>query len=336
MSEGGNLALTDSIAIVVIAGLLSLLPVVALLWVYYVRERKPSVRGSSIAQFFILGMLAVGVAVILERAVYAIWDTTSPATSGAFFAEYTFLNNPRGVALAGLVSFGIIALIEECVRYFLFGELFRRTDDFDQLIDGVQYGFALGLGFAFVENTLYFFQLFRGLDFDTLVVVFFLRFLISTAGHLAFAGVMGYLYARAALSPAERRPLLLRAFLLPWLMHGFFDFLLTVQLSFYTVLLLMFPLALFWLWWGDERLFELHVLHGRRLRFPIAFRKANILWPRMRVVEVLPAMHACPNCYTHLREEETRCVSCGLKLHRRGFPPRFPFILRDEETDVVG
>jgi RsiW-degrading membrane proteinase PrsW (M82 family) len=319
---------SDSIATVIIAGLLSLLPVFILLWVYYVREDRPSVRGTAIARYFALGAVAVGLAVLLERGVYAFWQRVSPETSGVFFASNIFPADLPSVLAAAFVSFLIIALIEESVRYFLMRLAMRRSPEFDQLIDGVQFGMALGLGFAFIENTIYFLELFRSLDFDTLVVVFFLRFLISTVGHMAFGGVMGYCLAHAEVYRPERRMFLRRAFLFPWLMHGVFDLLLTIQLSFYTVLLLVIPLYIFWSWWQDERLFELHVLQGRRLRFPVSVKKREVR-PRPHVVEVLPAMRSCPNCYSVIGDKDTRCASCGLRLHRRGIPSLLPFLSKE-------
>jgi RsiW-degrading membrane proteinase PrsW (M82 family) len=320
---------SDSIAITVIAGLLSLLPVVALLWVYYVREQRPTVSGRTVARFFLLGMLSVGGSVLLERGVYEFWKWISPDTASAFFADTLSLTDLPSLVAAALVAFGIIALAEEGVRYLLMRRAFQRPSDFDQLIDGVQYGFALGLGFAFVENTLYFLQLFRGLDFDTLAIVFFLRFLISTIGHLSFGGVMGYFLAMAAIHPGECRVFLRRAFWIPWIMHGFFDTLLSVQLSFYTVLLLSIPLIIFWQWFQDDRMFELHMLRGRRLRFPVASKQPALVSPRPYVVEAIPSMTLCPNCTAPVGDTDRQCRSCGLKLYRRGEKPLLPFLRKE-------
>lgn len=336
MLEDNPLALSDSIAIVIIAGLLSLLPVVILLWVYYVREHRPSVPGRAITRFFVLGMFSVGCAVVLERGVYMAWQFLSPKTSGIFFSENLNFGDPLSLVIAALVSLGIVATIEETVRYLFMRRSFTRLVDVDQIIDGVQLGFALGLGFAFIENTFYFLHLFKQLDFDTLVVVFFLRFLISTVGHMVFGGVMGYYLVMAQLHPTERHPFLRQAFLFPWLMHGLFDMLLTVQLSFYTVLLLGLPLYLFWTWFQDDRMFELHVLRGQRLRFPVASRHPVIASPRPHIVEVIPNMRSCPNCYVPIEDEQARCLSCGLRFYRRRIAPILPFLSGREEGTVGG
>lgn len=323
------LGLSDSVAIVVIAGLLSLLPVVVLLWIYYVREQQPTVRGKTMAEFFFLGMLSVGAAVILERLVYMGWKTFAPSTASVFFAEDLSFGDIPSILTAAAVSFGTIALIEEGVRYILMRRAVRRTREFDQIIDGIQYGFALGLGFAFVENTLYFLQLFRGLEFDTLAIVFFLRFLISTVGHMCFGGIMGYALARAEVVPSDRQAFLRRAFWIPWAMHGLFDTLLSIQLSFYTVVLLAIPLVIFWAWFQDDRMYELHALRGRRLRFPVSSKDTRGISKQSRVVEVLPSMELCPNCTGPIGKTDRQCRACGLRLHRRGLPPLLPFLKRE-------
>lgn len=312
-----SLSLSDGISIAIIAALLSLLPVVFLLWIYYVRQKQPSVAGSSVAKFFIIGVVCVGASVILEKSVYFIWNVLSPDTASLFFSENIIIDSFFGILLAGLISFGVISLIEEGSKFVFMKYLVRRMADIDQLIDGVQLGIALGLGFAFMENTLYFLKLFRGLEFDTLVIVFFLRFLISTVGHICFGGFMGYYLTRAKFHVTEKKGFSQKAFLYPFLMHGFFDFLLAVQLSFYNVILLSVPVIILWLWWHDERLFHIYMLNGRSLVSPLSYQENNIRSTNRLAVEVIPSMKACPNCYVPIEEGQEKCLACGVKFHRK-------------------
>lgn len=317
--------LPDSIAISIIAGLLSLLPTVVLLWIYYVRERQPTISGSSIGKFFSIGLVSVGVSVVLEKGIYSLWKFLSPDSSRMFFSDNISAGNLLSILIAAAVSFLMVALIEEGVRFILSRYMMKKNIELNQIIDGVQLGIAMGLGFAFLENTLYFLQLFKGYDFNTLVVVFFLRFLISTIGHLSFGGVMGYYLAMAEIYPTEKKSFTIKAFLIPLMMHGIFDFLLSIQLSFYTVILMIIPIMIFWNWWNDERLFEYHMLNGRRLKFPISNKKSK-LSGRKFSVEVLSSMKSCPNCYVPINETQEFCTSCGVKFHRKKAPSRFPFL----------
>lgn len=278
------------------------------------------------ARFFGLGVLAVGISIILEKGIYMIWEFLSPDTAHLFFSETGTAFNIVSILLVGLVSFGVVALCEEGARYFLMKYLMNRSPDLDQKIDGVQFGISLGLGFAFLENTLYFLKLFRDFEFDTLVIVFFLRFLISTLGHMSFGGIMGYYFAQSRFYPTETRQFNIKAFAFPFLMHGFFDFLLAIQLSFYTVLLLTVPVFVLWLWWHDERMFQKHVLNGRNLKFPVSETPKRADVKRKLTVEVLPAMGSCPNCYVPITEEQTKCRACGVKFHRKKIISRLPFL----------
>lgn len=322
----GTFAISDMVSIAIIAGLLSLLPVFVMLWFYYVRQKQPSVSGASMFRFFAIGVLAVVISVVLEKGVYLVWQYFSPVTADLFFSENVSLGSIIQITFAGLVSFGIIALIEEGSKYFLMRRLMRNAFDMDQIIDGVQFGIATGLGFAFLENTFYFLKLFRGLEFDTLVIVFFLRFLISTVGHMSFGGIMGYQLAKAKFNVTENKTYHRKAFLLPWLMHGFFNFLLAIQLAFYNVVLLVIPLVIFWFWWHDERLFHVYILNGKKLTYPVAGHPAPVGNSGKTIVEILPSMKSCPNCYVAISDEQNRCSACGVQFHRKSIVRKIPFL----------
>ncbi len=113
-------------------------------------------------------------------------------------------------------------------------------------------GLAAGLGFATLENTIYFLNLIQQGNFDTLIFVFFLRFAISTLAHISFGGIMGALLARGLFSVYRPKRQLFQAFALPWLVHGLFDLLLSINLSMYAVILLLPPLFIM-IFWSSRR-----------------------------------------------------------------------------------
>jgi len=324
--NNGSFAVSDIVAIAIIAGLLSLLPVVIMLWFYYVRQKQPSVSGTSMFRFFSIGVLAVIISVLLEKGVYLAWQFISPVTADLFFSENVSMDSIIQVFFAAGVSFGVVAIIEEGAKYFLMRRLIWRTDDMDQIIDGVQFGIATGLGFAFLENTFYFLKLFQGFEFDTLVIVFFLRFLISTVGHMSFGGIMGYQLAKAKFNVTEKKSFNGKAIVYPWLMHGFFNFLLAIQLAFYNVILLIIPLVIFWYWWHDDRLFHVYVLNGYHLKYPVASKKKTISGSGKTIVEILPAVKSCPNCYVKINEDQKMCDACGTQFHRKIVVRKIPFL----------
>ncbi|MDO8511817.1 MAG: PrsW family intramembrane metalloprotease [bacterium] len=324
--NNGSFALSDMVAIAIIAGLLSLLPVVIMLWFYYVRQKQPSVSGTSMFRFFSIGVIAVIISVLLEKGVFLLWQFISPITAEKFFSDNVSMGNTIELFFAAGVTFGIVAIIEEGTKYLLMRRLIWRTYDLDQIIDGVQLGIATGLGFAFLENTFYFLTLFKGFEFDTLVIVFFLRFLISTVGHMSFGGIMGYQLAKARFNVTEKKSFNGKAIVYPWLMHGFFNFLLAIQLAFYNVILLIIPLAIFWYWWHDDRLFHVYVLNGHPLKYPIASKKKVVSVAGKTIVEILPSMSSCPNCYVIINEEQSKCDACGIQFHRKKIIREIPFL----------
>lgn len=317
----------NDISVIVLATLLSMLPVTILFWVYYLRERRPTVAGLVMTRFFVAGMFAVFPSLLLERGVYQLSQRFSVVAASAFFTDFFSLERPTELLLAFVVSFGVIALAEETVRWLLLRFVVKKSPELDQVVDGVQLGIASGIGFAFIENTLYFFRLFQRLDFDTLAVVFFLRFLISTFAHISFGGIMGYELVRAGANPLERRAALWRAFLLPWFLHGLFDFFLSIRLVAYAVIFLALPLG--YLWWLHRmpQLYERFRFRGRMLRAPLRGRPWSFLPWRRPPVDVLPTIPWCPTCLTVLRDDTVECSDCGTRFLRKPAVSVVPFFL---------
>jgi PrsW family intramembrane metalloprotease len=141
----------------------------------------------------------------------------------------------------------------------------RRSKTIDQVFDGLLIGVAVGLGFATLENTLYFTNLLGEQQFDTLVFVFFLRFIISTLAHISFAGIMGTLLARGTFHMFRPRQYLLPAFLIPWFLHGLFDLMLGTGFGLYAVVILLPALLTLVLWTTKREFYIVHTSGGKFL-----------------------------------------------------------------------
>lgn len=120
--------------------------------------------------------------------------------------------------------FVIPGFIEEGVKYRV---LFRRTwgeGNFNYRFDGVVYAVFVSLGFAAVENVLY--VLTSG-GLQTAVA----RAVFSIPGHALFGVVMGVFLGRAKWAQGHGQANLeaacrKKAFLIPAVLHGLYDFLL--------------------------------------------------------------------------------------------------------------
>jgi len=129
--------------------------------------------------------------------------------------------------LAGLQE-GLVgaAIPEEIAKVSLIAAIAMRSRHFDEPMDGVVYGAAVGLGFALLENIGY---VAREASWQGVAVM---RGVLSVPLHGAFGAIAGAYIARARFSgilgsgrsTRWRRPRLFAlAFLVPTVLHGAFD-----------------------------------------------------------------------------------------------------------------
>ncbi len=259
------IVLPSGLALAIIAFLLALLPAGLFLWLWYLRRHDRPVPGQTIALAFGVGLALVIPAFWIEDFARGLWQIISPGTVHHFEGAVLPLLSPLDVLLPALATFLIVALTEESLRYIVLRFWVRQSRNIDQVFDGLVLGVAMGIGFATLENTVYFLNLFQQGNFDTLVFVFFLRFMISTLAHISFGGLMGTLIAQGVFDLYSPRRRFLQAFLIPWALHGLYDLLLSVNLSFYAVLTLLPGLAALTLWQNRREFFILQRRDGRFL-----------------------------------------------------------------------
>ena len=149
-----------------------------------------------------------------------------------------------------LENFIGVALVEEAGKFLATRILTWKNKSFDYLFDGIIYAVFASLGFAILENILYVTG--EASFFDALEVGA-MRAVLSVPLH-CFCGVfMGFFYglARKAASEgntAEKRQLLAKALVVPTLLHGYYDFCLSIdneliELSFFVFVIVMYIFA---------------------------------------------------------------------------------------------
>ena len=148
-----------------------------------------------------------------------------------------------------LENFLAVALVEEACKRWVVLKFAWRHPAFDYRFDAVVYCVFSALGFAALENILYV------AEYGFAVAVS--RALLSVPGHCFFAVYMGIYLGQAKMAeramqryyielPDETPGQYLRASLLvPTLLHGFWDFSLSVGGWLMTVLIYLFVLAFF-------------------------------------------------------------------------------------------
>ncbi|MFW6288797.1 MAG: PrsW family intramembrane metalloprotease [Spirochaetota bacterium] len=206
---------------------LALAPSLLLLWWAYRRDsiKKESIR--LLLLTFSLGLLAVVPALVLGILVDPFRD---------FF---------RGYARIVFQAFVVAALVEEAVKFVLLDGLIRRQPEFDEVTDGIVYGMAVSLGFAFLENVLY-----VGGPSHVLL----LRAVTAVPLHAGCGALVGYYVGRAAFDARARS---VGGLLLAIAVHGV-----------YNVLLFTGGIASF---------LSLGVILGLVIAVPLLFKKAIAL-----------------------------------------------------------
>jgi len=116
-------------------------------------------------------------------------------------------------------AFVVAAFVEEGGKFLCLYWLIWKHKEFDQHFDAIVYAVFVSLGFALVENILYVFQHGFGIAIS--------RAILSVPGHGLFGVMMGYFFALAKFSEtAKKQKLLWLSFLVPFLFHGLYDFIL--------------------------------------------------------------------------------------------------------------
>ena len=142
----------------------------------------------------------------------------------ALLHHLVFAANP--LLAAGEKALWIAALPEEAAKIAIIAAVALRSRHFDEPMDGVVYGTAVGLGFAAVENFLYV----KGAP--QLVMVAAIRGIMSVPFHGALGAIAGAYIAGARFGGAlgahkgygwPRTRLLVLAVLIPVVLHWLFD-----------------------------------------------------------------------------------------------------------------
>lgn len=135
----------------------------------------------------------------------------------------------------------LIAFIEEWSKHFNF--IGTSILDIKNVKQWVLYAIFVALWFSFIENILYFYNLYisSGISFE-LTKTYFFRSIFSIMVHVFASSVIAYFFTKAYLSYKEKKQLFpyIKTFFI-WLsiwilLHFFFDFAITIGFSFIIIL----------------------------------------------------------------------------------------------------
>ncbi len=157
--------------------------------------KKDEVSKPKAIQTFVLGIAAV-LPILLYKWSWRylpeinIFNYTTNLTAD-IFAITSLLTLPVG----SVVAFMFVGVIEEYMKHIVVVKADRGF--FRNIDDAIEFSIIAALGFAFLENILYFYYIWQFQDAQIIMLSFIFRALFSTFAHVLFSGVYGYYYGLA-------------------------------------------------------------------------------------------------------------------------------------------
>jgi len=105
------------------------------------------------------------------------------------------INSLLLIPIPVLITFLLVGVIEEISKIYSVKLLDRNR--ILSVDDAIAFAIIAGLGFAFVENILYFQNILESRGFENFLFPFVFRSLFSTFAHVMFSGIFGYFYGVA-------------------------------------------------------------------------------------------------------------------------------------------
>ena len=205
--------------------LAAIAPVFIIAFYIYFRDKYEKEPLGMLAKALVGGMISVIPVIFVEQALMALMPPMGKVGTAAWHA------------------FVVAAFTEEIFKYLFLFLLVWRSRHFNEQFDGIVYAVFVSLGFALVENVMY---VMEG-GYQTALM----RSLTAVPAHALFRVTMGFYFGIARRYEEIRRPYLFRAIGLPILLHGIYDFILMVEVSW--LLLLFIPFVIY-LWISGSRL----------------------------------------------------------------------------------
>lgn len=177
---------------IIISVLLAGIP--AYIWGYIFYKKEPQPRRLTLITF-IMGMLSV-IPILAYKHAWKFFPKINAFMYANTFSEHQVaISQIIAVPLSVIITFMIVGIIEEYMKHISV----RSVDDdkFMNIDDAIEYSVIAALGFAFVENIMYFYYIWINQGVNALFISFIFRSIFSTFAHILFSGMYGYYYGIA-------------------------------------------------------------------------------------------------------------------------------------------
>jgi len=171
-----------------------------------------------------------------------------PALKLEEWGDQMGINEHGSFMMLLLLSFVVIALSEELVKFVVLLIYPYQKKFFNEPFDGIIYAVMIGMGFATIENILY------ADRFGTQTTI--VRAFTAVPAHAIFAVLMGYFVGLAKFNPEHRIKYLAMGLSLAVFIHGIYDVFILQQ--YYDWLMLFATLVLIISGFFAYRLIKIH------------------------------------------------------------------------------
>ena len=199
--------------------LASLAPVFIILFYIYFRDKYEKEPLGMLVKALLLGIFIVIPVIFVERVLMNLMPQSSKVVEAAYHA------------------FVVAASTEELFKFLALYLLVWKSPNFNEKFDGIVYAVFVSLGFAGVENVLY--------VMDGGMQTALTRAITAVPAHAIFGITMGYYLGIARMYQELKSKYLIRALLVPILLHGIYDFILMVEVSWLLLLFVPFLIVLY-------------------------------------------------------------------------------------------
>lgn len=233
--------------------IIAVLPAVVLMFVIYRYDKVEREPLGLLLAVMGLGMLTTIPAII--------WELLGEKVLSLFLWEdsipYLILDN-----------FLVVALAEECLKRLVVRCFVWKKKAFNYRFDAIVYCAAASLGFALLENILYVFQF----GFGTGIT----RAVLSIPGHCTFGIFMGFFIGDAKLyevrgNKAKAGRLQVLSLCVPVVLHGFYDFCLSMESVWLTIIFFVFVITV-------DTVAIIRVIHSERQDEPFYILQEGDRW----------------------------------------------------------
>jgi len=213
--------------------IISIAPIFILGFYIYFRDKYEKEPIGILLRAFVAGGLAVIPILFIELALGNFWETN-------------FKQQSPHLVNAAYDAFVVASFTEELFKFLAFALLIWRNKNFNEKYDGIVYAVFVSLGFAAVENVLY--------VFDTGIGTGILRAFTAVPAHTIFGITMGYFLGLAKLEEIGKTSNILKAMIVPFMLHGIYDFILMSEQP--LLLLLFVPFMIYMIIFGLRKMKE--------------------------------------------------------------------------------